>query len=524
MKLKDRLIGILQLFICVAIPGTIYSSFKFSGHPLSGLETLVLYAPFVYFYIRAEFKRKQLKSFQASKSESIPITPEMLAAVASDDAPESEEPVTREERLKDIDTCLQKAISDCAQGKISAKEFADICALLRQAENEPNISTQETDNSSQQAPSEEIYPIENDNELRAQTPANRFVGHNTADLDMLHISPDIYTQTVREELNLNPYNPEYHKGARNPYTNATVTCEDDYIEYVKSFVLERLTAEKRTADHSVLDQKSQKNSPTSVEKPIGCIPNSSYVPIPWWRNTRILAYLALGLIAATLICAVIFAIMPRLPNPMTGDSPPPVASTTPPALIPLIDPSQNGESVLKQAIDESRTQKTKSSDSSPLPSESLSVQERLDLMKQNENDNNKPLPRPHNGWVAYSTHYYGERIAPLTINTSSLTSDFYIKLRRPDTKAEVVSFYIYGNTQKTVYVPLGSFEILYASGSNWYGATNLFGPETSYCLFDELFDFYEENGYINGWTITLEMRYDGNLDTDQISADEFFGS
>lgn len=44
MKFKDRLIGILQLFICVAIPGTIYSSFKFSGHPLGGFETLVLYS------------------------------------------------------------------------------------------------------------------------------------------------------------------------------------------------------------------------------------------------------------------------------------------------------------------------------------------------------------------------------------------------------------------------------------------------------------------------------------------------
>ena len=59
MKFKDRLIGILQLFICVAVPGTIYSSFKFSGHPLGGFETLVLYTPFVCLFVFARRVQKE---------------------------------------------------------------------------------------------------------------------------------------------------------------------------------------------------------------------------------------------------------------------------------------------------------------------------------------------------------------------------------------------------------------------------------------------------------------------------------
>lgn len=399
--------------------------------------------------------------------------------------------------------CKEQAISDYAQGKISAKEFADICALLRKVENEPSISTQETDKNSQQAPAEEIYPIENDNELRTQTQANRFVAHNTADLDMLHISPDIYAQAVREKLNLDPYDPEYHKGARNPYTNAIVTCEDDYIEYVKSFVLERLTAEKRTMDHSELNQKPQKNSPTSVEKPIGYIPNSSYVPIPWWRSTKVLVRLALVLMALALPISIIWAIVSSV-----SEQPSPTANT---ALSPVV----------------------KALPSLPAPTESLSIQERLDRLGQAGNPAGssipsadplpQPVPIPRSGRILYENPYFNERVAPLTIDASNqpVSSYYYVKLRFAQVKTPILAFFIRGGTKETIDVPLGTYELLYASGTEWYGQDLLFGPNTSYYLADELFKFYEENDYVNGWTVTLSKQYNGNLDIDEISADEF---
>lgn len=463
MKFKYHLIRFLLIFVALFIPSVISTAVNMSGNSLGGLGILIVFTPFFYFIHCVYIGKVGPKLPQKTKEvDSIPITPEMLAASASDDVPEAEEePMTHEERSKDIDACLQKAISDCAQGKISAKEFADICALLRQVENKPSISAQGVGKRNQQPTTEETYLVEDDNGFLVRVPTDKLDSWAAADHDApLTPAEEQFKEKLLESI--------YHKTTTEDKSSAAGPKENR--AYIQSKVV--LPHEKdRTA-----------------EKPIGCIPNSNYVPIPWWRNTRIMARMALGLIGVTLICAVIFAIVPGLPDPTAAVSSAPTPSASSP----------------------------------PTPIESLSLQERLDLMQQHANNNNQPLPRPSNGWVAYSTYRYGERIAPLTINASSLTSDFYIKLRRPDTKAEVVSFYIHGNTQKTVYVPLGSFEILYASGSDWYG-TDLFGPETSYCLFDELFDFYKEDDYINGWTITLEKQYNGNLDSNQISADEFFG-
>lgn len=466
MKIKDRLIAILQLFVCVAIPGTIYSGLKLSGRPLGGLETLILYAPFVFFYLHAEFKRKRLKLVQDPTGSSVPITPEMLDVSAPDDKPEVKEDMTQEERLKEIDACIHKAISDCAQGKISSKEFADICALLQQMKRESAVSAPGADEASPQPPAEETHLIETSDGLLIRVPVSKLDAWKKVDHDA-------------------------------PLTPAE--------EQLKEQILDSIYKKAASgAEQSEISPGPVKDSGQAYDKTISCTPNSSYVPIPWWRSTKVLARLALGLIAVGVVCAAVFAIFPSLdptaaapanatPSPSAIVTRPPAASVTLPPL-----PSEY------------------------LSEEYLSVQERLDRFKEEGQRPIEPFPRPRNGHMLYSALHCGEKIAPLTLDASSLVTDFCIKLRLPDTKAEVVSFYIHGGTKKTVYVPLGSFEILYASGTDWYGSQLLFGSETNYCLFDELFDFYVEEEYVNGWTITLAKQYSGNLDSTPISADEFF--
>lgn len=467
MKFKDRLIRIILIFIALLIPTMIYIASIFSSHMLGGFWVCVLYTPFLCFihYLRSgkiDFK----VSAKPKKNDSVRITPEMPTSSAKKQEGQKANqeqtsrlnaqshasnnsvfvPGTNEHWLKEIDTCLQKAISDCAQGKISSKELADICALLRKKENESSISDQKDDVSIQRPHTEETYLIENDDGMLIKVPASRLEAWEKADHDApLTPAEKRLKEKILEEI----YGPETDK-------------DNVFRAYPK---------EDKSPNQ--LKPESSFGQDFAYEKPIGCIPNSSYVPIPWWRNGLVLARVALGLVAVVLICTAIYTAVPAL---FDSVSDPTTRVSNHPAVI-----------------------------SNPLP-------------------NNEPLPRPRNGYMLYTTGHYGERIASLTIDASSLTQDFCIKLRRPDTKAEVASFYIHGNTKKTVKVPLGSFEILYASGTDWYGSSLLFGSETSYCLFEGLFDFYEEDGYINGWTITLEERYNGNLDSNEISADEFFGS
>ena len=184
--------------------------------------------------------------------------------------------MTHKERLKDIDTCLQKAISDCAQGKISAKEFADICALLRKVENEPSISTHEAAKSSQQPSIEETYPIEDDNGFLVRVPADKLDSWTAADHDApLTPAEEQFVENLLESL--------YHK---------TVVKDKPSV-----------TEPKASGGFNQSKAPLPPEQDRTVEKPIGCIPNSSYVPIPWYRNTKILNCRGFNLLRHICCCA-----------------------------------------------------------------------------------------------------------------------------------------------------------------------------------------------------------------------------
>ena len=131
-----------------------------------------------------------------------------------------------------------------------------------------------------------------------------------------------------------------------------------------------------------------------------------------------------------------------------------------------------------------------------------------------------PFVTPSNGKILSSSVPADERIAPFTIDTTG-DGYYYIKLRDVYTKQPVLTFFVHGGRSVEVDVPLGMYELLYAHGDTWYGVNNLFGPDTVYSKADDTFNFYEEDGYVNGWTVELYMQANGNLDVDSISPDEF---
>lgn len=81
--------------------------------------------------------------------------------------------------------------------------------------------------------------------------------------------------------------------------------------------------------------------------------------------------------------------------------------------------------------------------------------------------------------------------------------------------------YIVGGQYFETKMPLGTYEIRYASGDVWYGEKHLFGPSTSYAKADELFNFRYERGGYAGYTIELIMQAHGNLRTQSIGPAAF---
>jgi len=129
-----------------------------------------------------------------------------------------------------------------------------------------------------------------------------------------------------------------------------------------------------------------------------------------------------------------------------------------------------------------------------------------------------PLELPPGGQV----HYYsaGEPLAPLSINTA-IGSNYFIKLVDPNTGAQVMTLFVRGGQRVKTNVPLGNYELRFASGTDWYGEEYLFGAETVCAKADPEFRFYQDDTSIMGHTLSLIKQADGNLHTRRITAKEF---
>jgi len=113
-----------------------------------------------------------------------------------------------------------------------------------------------------------------------------------------------------------------------------------------------------------------------------------------------------------------------------------------------------------------------------------------------------------------------DALAPLNIVTDP-DRDYFVKLIEVTTGENAMGIFVRGGSVAEFEVPLGSYEVRYASGLTWYGLGDLFGPETSYAKAAETFAFTEDaDGYV-GYTLTLIMQEGGNLDTLAIAPESF---
>ena len=129
------------------------------------------------------------------------------------------------------------------------------------------------------------------------------------------------------------------------------------------------------------------------------------------------------------------------------------------------------------------------------------------------------LPLPQTG---DNTASFSNGVAPLTIRTSQNSGNHYfVKISNTATRQELGSYFIRSGGVLEIKVPVGSYEIKYASGKQWYGTGYLFGPETAYSKADSIFNFGFDGYQYSGYTIELIMQRHGNLRTSGIQANQW---
>ncbi len=100
-------------------------------------------------------------------------------------------------------------------------------------------------------------------------------------------------------------------------------------------------------------------------------------------------------------------------------------------------------------------------------------------------------------------------------------TNYFIKLVDVDTGNTAVTVFVQGGQNVNTKVPLGIYEFRYASGENWYGENDLFGPQTVYMKANDRLSFHMNGQQIVGHTVTLINRIDGNMHTQVINKSKF---
>ncbi len=109
----------------------------------------------------------------------------------------------------------------------------------------------------------------------------------------------------------------------------------------------------------------------------------------------------------------------------------------------------------------------------------------------------------------------------LTVTASPAYNYTFLSVVRTRDTEPCINVYIRGGATLEVEVPYGMYKIYCAEGDNYYGYTNLFGPEGVYSELDGYFNFYEDDEYVYGHTLTLTSSYYGNLNSSSLTLADF---
>jgi hypothetical protein len=147
------------------------------------------------------------------------------------------------------------------------------------------------------------------------------------------------------------------------------------------------------------------------------------------------------------------------------------------------------------------------------PSATTTSQQPVPVFNQPE----QPLPQSGSN----NANFY-DGVAPLKIRTSSTGGyHYFVKIVNLLNNQPIGAYFIRSGGTIDIKIPLGTYEIRYASGAKWYGLDYLFGPDTTYSKADSTFDFSFDGYQYSGYTIELIMQQNGNLRTSGIKPSQW---
>jgi len=146
------------------------------------------------------------------------------------------------------------------------------------------------------------------------------------------------------------------------------------------------------------------------------------------------------------------------------------------------------------------------------PSATIATEQSVPAFNQPEQ------PLPGNGT---SNTNFRDGVAPLSIKTSAGRHHYFVKIVNLLNGQSIGTYFIHSGGTMNIKVPLGTYEIRYASGIKWYGFDYLFGPDTTYNKADSVFNFSFDGYQYSGYTVELIMQQNGNLRTSGIRPDQW---
>ncbi|QOZ50524.1 hypothetical protein XH90_03490 [Bradyrhizobium sp. CCBAU 53338] len=121
-------------------------------------------------------------------------------------------------------------------------------------------------------------------------------------------------------------------------------------------------------------------------------------------------------------------------------------------------------------------------------------------------------------------------IAPFTIKTKD-GANYLAKLVNVSNANDQIWIFVRGGQSYETKVPLGTYSIRLAAGSEWYGRNDLFGADTRFFLLRDkgatgqektlTLRFRKEGNRILGTSISLEGSANGNLEQQSMTRTEF---
>lgn len=129
------------------------------------------------------------------------------------------------------------------------------------------------------------------------------------------------------------------------------------------------------------------------------------------------------------------------------------------------------------------------------------------------------LPLPVTG-VVTTSFFDASGVAPLEIVTSQ-GLNYFVKVVDWKTKEQILTAFVRGGDYFETHLPIGSYEIRYASGDSWFGPVFDFGEGAVYAKCDDRFDFTRTISGYNGYTVELIRQVGGNLETLPIGDGDF---